>query len=145
MSNATITGSTDATRLFGSVDLVAGQRIDRWLLEGRVGASHLDEEQDAFRESNANNVAQNDITVSSGNLGARVGYSFSMVEPYVAGLYSYDFNQAEGAYDGRNTFGGAAGLNIWLTPNFSVNVEGKATHKEDLDAYGGSATVRLNF
>lgn len=145
LSNATITGSTEATRLFGSVDLVAGERLDRWLLEGRVGASHLNEEQDSFRESNGVLVGENEITVSSGNLGARVGYSFTMVEPYVAGLYSYDFNKAEGAYDGRNTFGGALGLNWWLTPRFLFNLEGKATHKEDLDTYGGSATMRLNF
>lgn len=145
LSNALITGSTEADRLFGSVDLVAGERLGNWLVEGRVGASHLNEEQDAFRESNGNSVASNDITVTSGNLGARVGYSFQMLEPYIAGLYSYDFNKAEGAYDGRNTYGGAAGVNFWFTPSFSVNVEGKATHKEDLDAYGGSATVRLAF
>jgi hypothetical protein len=145
LSNALVTGTTEADRMFGSVDLVAGERLGNWLLEGRVGASHLHEEQDAFRESNNNNVAENDITVTSGNLGARLGYSFSMLEPYIAAQYSYDFNQAEGAYDGRNTYGGALGLNFWLTPSFTVNIEGKASHKEDLDLYGGSATVRLAF
>jgi outer membrane autotransporter protein len=145
LSNALITGSTEADRMFGSVDLVAGERLGNWLLEGRIGASHLHEEQDGFRESNGNAVRGNDITVNSANLGARVGYSFQIVEPYIAGLYSYDFNQAEGVYDDRNTFGGALGMNFWLTPRFTVNIEGKASHKEDLDIYGGSATVRLAF
>jgi len=146
LSNANITGSFDADRIFGAADLVGGWSMNKWNLGGRVGMSYVTEEQDAYRESNGVARAQSDIDIGAANTGVRLGYSFDKVEPYIGGTYSYNVSQSgEGVYDGRNTLGGSVGLNFAVMPNLSVNVEGRAGAKEDISNYGGSATLRMNF
>ncbi len=146
LSSATVTGSFDADRIFGAADLVGGWSMNKWNLGGRVGMSYVTEEQDAYRESNGVARGQNDIDIGAANTGVRLGYSFDRIEPYIGGTYSYNVSQSgEGVYDGRNTLGGSLGLNMAVMPNFSVNVEGRTSQREDISSYGGSATVRLNF
>jgi len=145
LSNALITGSYDADRYFAAADLVGAWNLNKWNFGGRVGVSYVDEEQDAYRESNSNSVAGQTIDVTSGNTGVRLGYQFDKVEPYIGGTYSYDFNQGGGRYDDRNAYGGSVGVNMSLMPNLSMNVEGRTVQREDISSYGGSATVRLNF
>jgi outer membrane autotransporter protein len=146
LSSANITGSFDAERLFGAADLVGGWSMNKWNLGGRVGMSYVTEEQDAYRESNGVEHSQSDINIGAANTGARLGYSFDRIEPYIGGNYSYNVSQSgEGVYDGRNTIGGSVGLNFTVSPNVSMNVEGRAGGKEDISNYGGSATLRMNF
>ena len=145
LSSANITGAFDADRYFGAADLVGTWLADKWTVGARIGASHVSEEQDAYRESNGTTHGIDHIQVSSANTGVRLGYSFDKVQPYVGGTYSFDFVNSGGAYDERNTVGGMAGLSISVAPNLSMNVEGRASAKEDITNYGGSATLRLNF
>jgi outer membrane autotransporter protein len=146
LSSANITGSFDAERLFGAADLVGGWNMNKWNLGGRVGMSYVQEDQDAYSESNGVSRGQTDIDIASANTGVRLGYAFERIEPYIGGNYSYDFSQSgEGVYDGRNTVGGSVGLNFTVSPSVSMNVEGRAGGKEDISTYGGSATLRMNF
>jgi outer membrane autotransporter protein len=145
LSNATVTGSFDADRYFGAVDLVGGWTANKWNLGARLGTSYVNEEQDAYRESNGNAVGIDHVETASANTGVRVGYSFDRIEPYVGATYSYDFANSGGLYDERNTVGGSLGLNVAVMPSVSVNVEGRASAKEDIQNYGGSATLRLAF
>jgi len=145
LSNANITGAFDADRYFGAADLVGAWKADKWNIGARIGASHVSEEQDAYRESNGTTHGVDNIGVSSANTGVKVGYAFDKVEPYVGATYSYDFANSGGVYDERNTVGGSAGLNFAVTPNVSMNVEGRTSAKEDITNYGGSATLRMNF
>ena len=145
LSSANITGAFDADRYFGAADLVGGWTADKWTFGARIGASHVSEQQDAYTESNGATHGVDNIGISSANTGVRVGYAFDKVQPYVGGTYSYDFVNSGGVYDERNTVGGSAGLNFTVAPNVSMNVEGRASAKEDITNYGGSATLRLNF
>ena len=145
LSNANITGSFDAERMFGAADLVGGWLMNKWNFNARVGASYVNEEQDAYRESNANAVSVDHHETMAANTGVRLGYTLDKVQPYVGANYSYDLVNSGGPYDGRNMYGGSLGLNFNFSPNVSMNVEGRAAAKEDISMYGGSATVRVNF
>ena len=145
LSNAVVTGSFDADRYFGAADLVAGWSVNKWNLGGRVGSSYVNEQQDAYRESNSNQVGIDHVETWAANTGARVGYSFDKLEPYIGGNYSFDFANSGGQYDGRNTIGGTVGVNYAFTPSVMMNIEGRTSAKEDISNYGGSATLRMNF
>jgi outer membrane autotransporter protein len=146
----TIRGSFDSTRYMGDVEAVANWELYNWRLSARGGVSYIQEDQDAYRETNG--VAHNSqsITIGTGLLGGRVGYVFALgggatLQPYVGANYGYDFDKAGGTYDDPNTYGGAIGLSFGMTPNLSLSVEGVTSQKEDLSSYGGNATLRLNF
>jgi len=145
LSSGQINGKFEADRYFGAADLVGGWIVDKWSFGARIGASHVSEQQDAYTESNGTTNGVDNIGVSSANTGVKVGYAFDKVQPYVGGTYSFDFVNSGGVYDERNTVGGSAGLNFTVTPSVSMNVEGRASAKEDITNYGGSATLRLNF
>ncbi len=145
LSSGQINGKFDADRYFGAADLVGAWKADKWNIGARIGASHVSEQQDAYTESNGATHGVDNIGISSANTGVKVGYAFDKVEPYVGATYSFDFVNSGGVYDERNTVGGSAGLNFTVTPNVSMNVEGRTSAKEDITNYGGSATLRLNF
>jgi len=143
LSSAKITGSNDADRWFGSVNIVGNWTMDKLLLGAKVGTLYISEEQDALTESDGTAIAKNEITVGNANVGVRLGLDGEMARPYISGQYSYDYNDAGGAYDAKSTFGGALGLDLRISDHLFINVEGSGTQKTDLRTLSGSATLRF--
>ena len=147
LTSTKVTGSTDANRYFGSLNLVVDYDVSNVLLGFRMGTSYVQEKQDAYTESDATTEASQKVTVGSGNLGLRIGYNGGAVRPYLGGTYKYDYNGAGGTYDGRNTFGVNAGLNISITNGVFFNLEGSGTASDDVRSASGNGTMRfgINF
>ena len=117
------------------------------LLGFRMGTSYIHEKQDSYSESDGTAEKAQKVTVGSGNFGLRVGYNGGAVQPYLGGTYSYDYDDSGGTYDGRNTFGVSAGLNIAITDGVFFNLEGGGTVNDDVRTASGSGTMRfgINF
>lgn len=145
LSNAQISGNTDANRWFGSLNVVANTSHNQFNLSGKVGTFYLSENQDAFTETDGTAVAKQDLTIGTVSLGGRVGYQLDKVEPYISAQYGYDYNGAGGTYDGKNSYGGAVGVQIDAGNGFTGNLEGTASEKDSVTAYGGSLFLRYNL
>jgi hypothetical protein len=147
LSSTKVTGSADSNRYFGSVNLVVDYDVSNVLLGLRMGTSYVHEKQDAYTESDATTESSQKVTVGSGNLGLRIGYNGGSVQPYLGGTYSYDYNNSDGTYDGRNRFGVNAGLNISITNGVFFNLQGSASASDDVRTASGNGTMRfgINF
>lgn len=147
LTSSKITGSTDSNRYFGSLNLVVDYDVSNVLLGFRMGTSYVSEKQDAYTESDSTTEKAQKVTVGSGNVGLRIGYNGGSVQPYLGGTYSYDYNDSGGTYDGRNTFGVNAGLNISITSGVFFNLEGSASASDDVKSASGNGTMRfgINF
>jgi Autotransporter beta-domain len=146
LTNAVISGATDANRWFGAANLNAGTAIDQWRLGGRVGTQYAREKKDAFTENN--NVRNAEQTTSVGDIqfGVRLGYVFRVLdglEPYVSALGRYAY-QDGGSGDktdavlgvGTSLRAGPATLGIQGT-----TVEGRDNTKQ----YSGGVNLRVEF
>jgi len=147
LTGTKITGGTESNRYFGSINLVVDYDISNVLLGFRMGTSYIHENQDSYTESDGTSEAAQKVTVGSGNFGLRIGYNGGAVQPYLGGNYSYDYDDSGGTYDGRNTFGVSAGLNITITDGVFFNLEGGGTMNDDVRTASGSGTMRfgINF
>jgi opacity protein-like surface antigen len=147
LSSTKVTGGTESDRFFGSINLVVDYDVSNILLGFRMGTSYISEEQDAYSESDGTAEGAQKVTVGSGNVGLRVGFDGGAVQPYVGGTYSYDYDDSGGTYDGRNTFGVSAGLNITITDGVFFNLEGGGTMNDDVKTASSSGTMRfgINF
>ena len=112
-----------------------------------MGTSYVSEKQDAYTESDATSEVAQNLTVGSGNVGLRIGYDGGPVQPYIGGTYSYAHNDSGGTYDGENTFGVNAGLNISIANGVFFNLEGSASASDDVKSASGNSTLRfgINF
>ena len=143
LSSAKITGSTDGDRWFGSVNLVGNWVKKDVTFGARLGSMYISETQDAFTESDSTSVAENTVSVGNVNAGVRLGFNGKVANPYIAGTYSFDFDDAGGtSYDARNTYGGSVGVDFRLSDNWFANIEGGGTWKTDVETKTGSATLR---
>ena len=87
------TGSFDANRLFGSLNVNADYATDGWLLSGTLGTLYASESQDAYTES-AGTVRQGaSYDVGRAIVGGKVGYDIDGIVPYVKGSYEYDYSR----------------------------------------------------
>ncbi|NQV55837.1 MAG: autotransporter outer membrane beta-barrel domain-containing protein [Rhodospirillales bacterium] len=145
LTSTKITGSSEANRNFGSINLVVDREVKKFLFGFRVGSSFIHEKQDAYVDTDGVSVVGQAITVGSGNVGLRVGYDGGVVHPYLGTTYSYDYNDAGGAYNAKNTFGVNAGISIDLSSRASLSIEGAGSTKKDVKTASGSGTIRLGF
>ncbi len=87
------TGSFDANRLFGSLNLNADYATDGWLLSGTLGTLYSSESQDAYNESNGTSRQGASYDVGRAIIGGKVGYDLGGIVPYVKTDYEYDYSR----------------------------------------------------
>ncbi|HLN23258.1 MAG TPA: autotransporter outer membrane beta-barrel domain-containing protein [Patescibacteria group bacterium] len=160
-SSNSITGSTDGHRLAGSADLNANKTIDSWVLGSSLGASYLNEVQNAYTETGAGGTAvgQNDVRLGQAHLTGKAGYlvtqPWGSITPYGSARMEYDFNHnaavvrdVQGDLASNSRFGTVFGLGAdAAVGNFTtLNLEGTTTQfRENVSAYMVSASVRVKF
>ena len=85
-----ISSSLDAERMFIASNLNGYYSVRRWNLSANLEYLYAEDDQDAFRESNGNEVPSVTIHFGQISLGSEVSYSFDSVEPYLNLAYEYD-------------------------------------------------------
>lgn len=145
-TSAKISGSTDATRKFGSANLVGEWDLKDIIFGAKIGTNYVDEDVDAFTETGGSNEVSIDsrsTTVGTGNVGLKFSGTNEQVSPYLEGTYAYEYNDAGGdQYNSRHNYGGALGLNINLADGFTANIEGRGVFKTHMKNGTGSASLR---
>ena len=103
---ATVTGSTDATMLFASGNLTAGQYFGPFYLSGYSGVLMARTEIEGFTESNGNVIGKIRSSFGQFNLGGEAAYSWDSFEPFANASYLFDINreQTPGLTDDPNSF-----------------------------------------
>jgi hypothetical protein len=154
-TNNTISSSYDATRwmLNGSLNGVYGSGKIRMLPQ--LGVLYLEEEADAFTESNGQVNASNTIKLGRLFAGGKVGYAMGTMMPYVKLIGEYDFEHPDALAIGNGTFtndddiGGKIGLGVdfFSAGPFSGNLEGSydSLGRTDLDIWTISGRLRMRF
>jgi len=158
-SHGGVTGSTNGSRYFATVNGNANTMIDNWQLGSSLGFLYTKEDQDAYSESNGTAVGKVKVRLGQARATERLGYlapvSWGYVNPYGWARLEYDVSKtAAGVIDSKGTlashsnFGTTFGLgvNFGLGDYTTLNVEGTTTQfRENLQVYGGTATIRVKF
>jgi len=158
---ATLRGSYDADRAFGTVNLNAVKTFGDWVLGGRVGALYAVESQDAYAEAGgggARTVGKRHLDLTQAYASVDLGYSAGEFEPYVLlgyrnDLGSDDGNSAGGLPGGVRTtpdddddWQGALGVRYFGRSGISGSLEWLRTFGRDkFDEDVVTATVRVPF
>lgn len=158
-TGATFTGEFDSERWFAAARLNADHTLrDRIQLHGHFGYSHTSEDQDAYTETSTggdtSSIAGQTIELGQALLGARVGYSFNKVTPFVSAQGEWDLSKDDVAVAANQTtpedsdFGLrlGAGLDFRLSPNFSGSLKGETVLlRDEYTEHKAMAKVRVDF
>jgi hypothetical protein len=155
------TGEFDSTRWFAAAslnaDYVAMKKIK---LHGEAGYSYTREDQDAYTEKSATtslsnrNIAANDVALGMAFLGARVGYDFGFVTPYIMVRGEYDLSKDDVAVAANqlkpkdDDFGlrVGGGLDFAIGPMFSGMMQGETVlFRDNYSEHRALAKLRLDF
>jgi hypothetical protein len=150
-------GSADADRYYGSIDLLYHEQWDNWRVNGQMGFFYVKEERDAYTETGAQSVAQAEYDAKLGQfrLGGSAGYLYDgQYEPYLRAMFLWDFSQEDinvAPIQGRPSnddtgiiFG--AGMNIFVVDNVAVNLDAHTEFtRDDYKGWGAGATILINF
>ncbi|HEY5608885.1 MAG TPA: autotransporter outer membrane beta-barrel domain-containing protein [Alphaproteobacteria bacterium] len=143
-NSARITGSTDASRYFATINGNGNMSIDRWRLGARVGTLYAHEDRDSFTESNGVTTGSQKTAIGFVNAGPRLGYMIGSLEPYVRAEGRVYYN--DGGSDDRFDAVFAGGLRWNITPGASFNVEGSTVQfRNDMEQYGIGGALRVQF
>lgn len=159
MSNATkVTGKTDATRYFGSIDLTAAQHYDRLKVFGQLGYLELSETQSNYTESNNTNHQAN--TIFFGQVHATIGTGYDVdtgigtVTPSVSVRYEYDVVQPSAIFLGNGVYSShkpdgvvfGLGVDVKTHDELSFVLKGTTTQFRDhTDAFSVAGNVKYRF
>jgi hypothetical protein len=158
LRDASISGKTEAVRWFGSANLTARQKVDGFILSATGGYLALNEEQQAYTESN--NVGVNKQLTSFGQVRGTLKAQYPMAlssgtfVPMASMRMEYDANHArasELSTTERSTtdpvgvvFG--LGADMYLTNNVTMGLTGTTTKfRKNLDVYSLSGFLRYSF
>lgn len=156
-NNQKWTGSTDATRSFGAIQLNADHAIKKWNLSANIGALYSSEEKDQFIErsgSERRTIASQTTDLGQGFLGGRVGYDFGVVMPYVLARAEWDFSKDEitvatsQVRPDDDDFGLrlGAGLNIYAGSFVTGTIQGETVLlRDDYTEHKALAKIRVDF
>ncbi|MBI1206321.1 MAG: autotransporter domain-containing protein [Azospirillum sp.] len=91
-STTRISGNYDADRYIFAANANYNQLVlENWDVTGRLGYSWSRQGNDHFTEDDGTRVDGSSVTLGQGRAGAKVGYLFEKVEPYIGAAYLYDF------------------------------------------------------
>ncbi|QDO96326.1 autotransporter outer membrane beta-barrel domain-containing protein [Ferrovibrio terrae] len=154
-TNNTVSGSYDATRWMLNGSLNGTYTSGKIVMMPQVGVMYLEEEADAFTESNGQVNASNTIKLGRLYAGGKVGYAMGTMMPYFKLIGEYDFEHPDALAIGNGTFtndddtGGKVGLGVdfFSAGPFSGNLEGTydSLGRTDLDVWTISGRVRMRF
>lgn len=154
-TNRTITGSFDATRYMGAVNVSKAFRTKKLTLTPKAGILQVREKQDAFTDSAGTASASSTINLGRASLGGTVAVSAGKFTPYLRAMAEYDYKKGAAADLGNgrtasnDKFGinAAIGVNAQLNDKLTLNVEGTsaANMRDNLDIYGVTGRLRYNF
>lgn len=154
-TNSSITGSFDATRYMGSVNLSKAFRKSRFTITPKVGVLQIKEKQDSYTESNGSAVKDNTIDIGRLSFGGTAAFNGKVISPYFRAMGEYDYdkpaaaNLGGGKFSSNDKFGinAAIGANVTVNDKVSLNVEATsaANLRDNLDIYGVTGRVRIEF
>jgi outer membrane autotransporter protein len=154
-ANNTISGSYDATRWTVNAALNGAYSSGNIRLMPQIGVLYLEEEADAFTESNGQVNASNTVKLGRLSAGGKVGYATGTMMPYFKLIGEYDFEHPDALAIGNGTFtndddvGGKIGLGVdfFSAGPFSGNIEGSydSLGRTDLDVWTISGRLRMRF
>jgi|GEM_PF-2337047 len=95
-TNDSISGSTTASRWFGSADINAKERFDDFVLRGSVGYLKIFEDQKGYTETDGTNNDKSQVNLGQGRVTVAGSYelkeSWGTYSPNGFIRYEYDFN-----------------------------------------------------
>ena len=158
-SSETFTGSTDATRYFGSAVVNLERQHKKFLIGASAGAMYTIETRDAFTETGSagNTVTVNETStrLGQGIFGVNVGYDGGKVRPFASVRGEYDFSKSEGINVASNQtapedsdFGVRVGLglNFDIVPGLTGTIAGDTVLvRDDYTEYSGLGRLRFEF
>jgi len=154
-TNRTITGSFDATRYMGAVNVSKSFKTKKLTITPKAGILQVREKQDAFTDSAGTASAATTINLGRASLGGTVAVSAGKFSPYVRAMAEYDYKKGAAADLGNgrtasnDKFGinAAIGVNAAINDKLSLNIEGTsaANMRDNLDVYGVTGRLRYNF
>jgi hypothetical protein len=156
-NSALFSGSADADRWYGALDLLYHNRYGVMRLDGQMGLFYANETRDAYTETGPQSVAQPEIETKLGQfrLGGTFGYTIEdMFEPYVRAMFLWDFNQDDipvaaiqvSPKNDETGFVFGAGLNISVVDNVSLNFDAfTELSRDDYKRWGIGGTLLIRF
>ena len=156
--STTIEGKTSAVRWFASTNLSATQKVDNFILTGTLGYLALNEEQEAYTETNNATVDKQLTNFGQARATLKAAYPIktetSIFIPNGFVRFEYDANHEEGTTLAGNVVSTTdptgvvlgLGADYIVNNNVTLNVTGTTTQlRENLKSHGISATMRFNF
>ncbi|MDX1518917.1 MAG: autotransporter outer membrane beta-barrel domain-containing protein [Gammaproteobacteria bacterium] len=150
---ARVTSDPDTDRFYFSANLNGITYLDNWILGGRLGALFARSKTERFTESNGTIVGERVTRLGQLRFGGDVAYNYGNWEPYVSGIYEYDFHFDEieltaGAQpdNDRDDLYLSTGLRFYGQDGLSANLEyAKRLLREDFNEDSFTLTVRYDF
>ena len=153
------TGSFKGDRWFGSTNLNAKQSFGNWRFAESFGYFHVNENQDAYVESNGNQVDGQTAYVGQVRVKGTVGYWMPMdwgsLMPYASTRLDFDVTKSaapvinsQGQTTDNGDFGAtfALGVTARTGPSMTGTIEATTTQfRRDFESYGLKGTMRVQF
>lgn len=154
-TNNTISGSYDATRWMVNGSLNGNYASGKIVMMPQVGVMYLEEEADAFTESNGLANASNTIKLGRLYAGGKVGYVMGKVMPYINLVGEFDFEHPDalaignGTFTNSEDFGGKVGIGFNFISGNTVSGSFEGSYdsigRTDLDVWTVSGRLRMQF
>ena len=154
-NNNTTTGSYDADRWLITANLNGNYGFGRVRVMPMAGVLYFEETSDAYTESTGGVVASNKTKLGRLTAGAKMGYAFNSVMPFVKLVGEYDFDKNDpvlisaGRFTHDEDFGAqiGGGFDFYGSSVLSGTVEGAylSAGREDLNVWTVSARLRARF
>jgi hypothetical protein len=129
-NNQRINSDVDTVRWFISANINGSWQFNQLALNVYTGIIHAENNDEHFKESNGNQVAQQKSKVTTVNLGSEIAYSFMTLEPFLGLTYNYDTNQTSNQLtnntqldEDRDNFMLLTGVRYFAESGLSVNAE----------------------
>ncbi len=152
-SGARITSDPDTDRFYFAANLNGVTLIDNWIIGGRLGALFARSSTSRFTESNGTQVGKRVTKLGQLRIGGDVAYSLGRWEPYVSGIYEYDFQLDEirltsglqPANDSDDLYF-STGLRFFDNTGLSASIDySKRFLREEFDEDSFTLTVRYDY
>jgi len=149
-----ITGSTDAWRLYSSLNVTGNFAKKKFRISPKVGILALGEHQESYRDSASAAQGEVDVHLIRGQAGATIGYRAAKgIEPFVSAAAEYDFNRNGAAELANDQLSPTDELGAKFTAgvNFNrKNITGSITgvtsqFKDETETWGVNGRIRIQY
>ncbi len=152
-SGARVTSDPDTDRFFFAANLNGITYYDDWVLGARIGMLYARSKTDQFTESNGTQVGERTTKLGQIRVGGDAAYSLGNWEPYVSGLYEYDFQLDEieltsglQPANDRDDLYVSTGLRFYGETGISANLEfSKRFLRQEFDEDSFTLTIRYDY